>query len=73
MEKTYEVVKCECGHECPADFAIKTSGDTYDCPICVLAEMLLKIKTKNKQLSKLKKKLRVIKQAAIIGSYETKL
>jgi hypothetical protein len=34
MWKFFEVVKCECGHECPIVFAIIDDDANYTCPNC---------------------------------------
>lgn len=37
--KNYEVVKCECGHECPIDFAIIDEDANYTCPNCHIGHL----------------------------------
>ena len=39
IEKTYEFVKCECGHMCPIDFAIIDEDAIYTCPDCYIEAM----------------------------------
>ena len=34
MEKTYETINCECGHECPVEFAISNDEGQWTCPNC---------------------------------------
>lgn len=43
--KNYEIVKCECEHECPVDFAIIDEDANYICPNCYI-ERLNSIKTR---------------------------
>lgn len=67
-QKTYLVTTCECGHTCPSEFAVKDSEATHSCPNCIIEELMLKIKNKNKQLEKLKKKLSAANRA--LASYK---
>ena len=34
MGKTYETINCECGHECPVEFAISNDEGQWTCPNC---------------------------------------
>lgn len=34
--KTYETVDCECGKECPVEFAIIDDNGCWTCPTCVI-------------------------------------
>ena len=42
--KTYEITKCECGHECPIEFARIDDDAIYTCPNCYIDEVNSRIK-----------------------------
>ncbi len=45
-EKVYETVMCECGHECPVEFAKMVGEDAnWICPNCYIEELTNKLKS----------------------------
>jgi hypothetical protein len=43
MEKIYETVLCECGHDCPIDYAIIDEDANYTCVKCYMEIILCKL------------------------------
>lgn len=42
--KFYEIVKCECGHDCPIEFAVINDDSNYTCPDCYIEYLTERIK-----------------------------
>lgn len=51
--KFYEIVKCECGHSCPIEFAVIDDDSNYTCPDCCIDELNSQIKELQEQIQTL--------------------